>query len=169
MVLETVEENKGFTQVQNQKLPVLLGVPDKIEPRQTMPPIRKVLCTDLSARSKPVVGFREGRLKELVGEGGWGGLKKLYDIPSSVVHGTPLDDKQRKWLIQNCAQIEHRVRQVLVAGVQNAPAEEAERRTLLAGLYDPADEDRAEFALQKFQEIRTDLIRKALAEKSAKS
>jgi hypothetical protein len=36
---------------------------------------------------------------------------------------------------------------------------------MLAALYDPADADRGEFALQKFQEIHTDVIRKAIAEK----
>jgi hypothetical protein len=95
-------------------------------------------------------------------------VKKLYDIRSSIVHGTPLGDKNRTWLIENCAQIEGHLRQVLVAAVQNVPAEEAERRTMLAGLYDPADEDRGEFALQKFQEIRTDPVRIAIAEKIGK-
>jgi hypothetical protein len=92
-------------------------------------------------------------------------VKRLYDIRSSIVHGTPLDDKQRTWLIENCGQIERRVRQVLVAAVQEVPAEDADRRTMLAALFDPTDEDRGEFALQKFQEIRTDMIRKHVAEK----
>ena len=95
-------------------------------------------------------------------------VKKLYDIRSSIVHGTPLGDKSRSWLIENCAQIEGRVRQVLVAAVQKVPAEEEERRTMLAALYDPADDERGEFALQKFQEIRTDPIRQAIAEKIGK-
>jgi hypothetical protein len=95
-------------------------------------------------------------------------VKKLYDIRSSIVHGTPLADKSRTWLIENCAQIESRLRQVLVAAVQNIPAEETERRTMLAELYDPADADRGEFALQKFQEIRTDPVRQTIAGKIGK-
>lgn len=95
-------------------------------------------------------------------------VKKLYDIRSSIVHGTPLGDKQRTWLIENCGQIDLRVRQVLVAAVQHVPAEEAERRRMLAALYDPADDERGEFALQKFQEIRTDPVRKVIAEKIGK-
>jgi hypothetical protein len=95
-------------------------------------------------------------------------VKKLYDIRSSIVHGTPLSDKSRTWLIENCAQIESGLRQVLVAAVQNVPAEEGERRTMLAGLYDPADDERGEFAFQKFQEIRTEPVRRAIAEKIRK-
>jgi hypothetical protein len=92
-------------------------------------------------------------------------VKKLYDIRSNIVHGTPLSDKGRSWLIENCLQIEGRVRQVLVAAVQTVPAEEDERRTMLAGLYHPSDDERGEFALQKFQEIRTDAVRKVIAAK----
>jgi Apea-like HEPN len=95
-------------------------------------------------------------------------VKQLYDIRSSVVHGSKLSDEKRDWLIENCGQVELRVRQVLTAAVQNVPAEEADRRTMLAALYDPADEDRGEFALQKFQEIKTPEVRKAIAAKVAK-
>jgi hypothetical protein len=95
-------------------------------------------------------------------------VKKLYDVRSNVVHGTPLGDKNRTWLIENCGRIEACLRQVLVAAVQNVPAEEAERCTMLAGVYDPADEERGEFALQKFQEIRTDPVRQSIAGKIGK-
>jgi hypothetical protein len=57
---------------------------------------------------------------------------------------------------------------VLTAAVQNVPAEEADRRTMLAALYDPADEDRGELVLQKFQEIKTPEVRKAIGAKAAK-
>lgn len=92
-------------------------------------------------------------------------VKQLYDIRSSVVHGSKLSHEKRDWLIDNCGQVELRVRQVLTAAIQNVPAEEADRRTILAALYDPADEDRGEFALQKFQEIKTPKVRKAIAAK----
>jgi Apea-like HEPN len=92
-------------------------------------------------------------------------VKQLYDIRSSVVHGSKLSDEKRDWLIDNCGRVELRVRQVLTAAVQNVPAEESDRRTILAALYDPADKDRGEFALQKFQEIKTPVVRKAIAAK----
>jgi hypothetical protein len=94
-----------------------------------------------------------------------GVVKRLYDIRSSIVHGTPMGERQRTWLIENCGQIELRVRQVLTAAVQSVPAEETARRKMLSELYDPADEDRGEFAFQKFQEVRTDGVRKATADK----
>jgi Apea-like HEPN len=86
-------------------------------------------------------------------------MKQLYDIRSSVVHGSKLSEEKRDWLIENCDQVEYRIRQVLVAAVQNVPAEEAERKRTLAELYDPTDDDRGEFALQKFQEIKTTEVR----------
>jgi hypothetical protein len=94
-------------------------------------------------------------------------VRQLYDIRSSVVHGSKLSDEKRNWLIDNCPQVELRVRQVLTAAVQSVPAEEANRRTMLAALYDPADEDRGEFAVHKFQEIKTPVVRKAIAAKIA--
>lgn len=53
---------------------------------------------------------------------------------------------------------------MLVAAVQNVPAEEADRRKMLAAVYDPTDQDRGDFALQNFQEIPKGPIRKAIAE-----
>ena len=60
------------------------------------------------------------------------------------------------------------IRQALVAAVQNVPADEAARKTMLADLCDPTDQDRGAFALQKFQEIRTDIVRNDTAEKIAR-
>jgi hypothetical protein len=54
---------------------------------------------------------------------------------------------------------------VLVAAAQSVPAEETDRTKTLADLYDPTDDDRGEFVLQKFQEIRTDTVRTTIAEK----
>jgi hypothetical protein len=95
-------------------------------------------------------------------------VRQVYDLRSGIVHGSKLSKDQRDWLIDNCRDLELRVRQVLTAAVQNVPAEEAERRTMLAALYDPTDEDRGDFAFQKFQEIRTDPVQKAIAEKIAR-
>jgi hypothetical protein len=95
-------------------------------------------------------------------------VKELYDIRSAVVHGSRLSDKSRKWLIENCAQVELRVRQTLVAALQRIPPGDAERRPVLAELYDPDDDDRGASALQAFHQIKTDTVRKTIAAKIAK-
>jgi hypothetical protein len=95
-------------------------------------------------------------------------VKRLYDARSSVVHGSKLSNDKRDWLIENCGQVEVVVREALVAALQRVPADEAARKTLLADLCDPTDEDRGAFALQKFQEIRTDIVRNDIAEKIAR-
>lgn len=95
-------------------------------------------------------------------------VKQLYDIRSSIVHGGKLSEEKRQWLIENCGQIELRVRQVLVAAVRTVPTDEGERRTMLAALYDPADEDRGIFVFDKFSEIRTAEVRTAIAAKIAR-
>jgi hypothetical protein len=90
-------------------------------------------------------------------------LTKFYEIRSRIVHGTRLSDESREWLVQNYDKIELRVRQILVAAVHNLPAGEEDRRAALAGLYDPTDEDRGSLAFEKFREIRTAEVRKAIA------
>jgi hypothetical protein len=92
-------------------------------------------------------------------------VKELYNVRSSTVHGTPLDDQRRTWLTENWRQFELRVRQVLVAAVQSVPADDTERCKILAALYDPTDDDRGESALHKFREIRTEVVRKNVGEK----
>jgi len=92
-------------------------------------------------------------------------MKQLYDIRSSLVHGTKLSSKSRDWLIENCGAVEIVVRQVLVAAVQTIPDNDEPRRKMLAGLYDPTDDDRGEFVLQRFQEIRNVTVRKAIGDK----
>jgi hypothetical protein len=90
-------------------------------------------------------------------------VRQVYELRSSVVHGSKLSKGQRDWLVENCVDVELRVRQVLTAAVQNVPPDEAERRTMLAALYDPTDDDRGAFALQMFHQIKTAAVRKAVA------
>lgn len=90
-------------------------------------------------------------------------MKKLYDIRSSVVHGSKLSEEKRAWLIENCGEVEECIRKVLAAAVRNVPAEETERKRMLSELYDPTDDDRGEFALQKFQDIKSAEVRTAIA------
>jgi hypothetical protein len=77
-------------------------------------------------------------------------IKRLYEIRSRIVHGSGLGDRGRQWLIENGNQVELRVRQVLVAAVQILPPKEEDRRVALSGFYDPTDEDRGNFAFEKF-------------------
>ncbi len=92
-------------------------------------------------------------------------VNRFYEIRSRIVHGSKLGDENRDWLLENCGQVERRVRQVLVTAVQNLPRGEEDRRVALAGLFDPSDEDRGGFALEKFREIKTAEVRKAIAAK----
>jgi hypothetical protein len=95
-------------------------------------------------------------------------LKRFYDIRSRIVHGSALGDENRGWLIENCGEVELRVRQILVAAVQKLPSGEDDRRIALAGLYDPTDEDRGTSAFEKFREIKTAEVRKVIAGKIAR-
>lgn len=90
-------------------------------------------------------------------------VKRLYDIRSQIVHGSPLGDKNRKWLAENFDKVETVVRQILVAAVQTLPPGEKDRGVELEKLYDLADKDRGKAAVDKFREIRTEDVRKATA------
>jgi len=68
-------------------------------------------------------------------------IKQLYEIRSSIVHGSRVSTEARAWLIENCAQVELRVRQVLVAAIQGIPADDQERRQMLVALYRLTDDD----------------------------
>ena len=94
-------------------------------------------------------------------------IKRFYEIRSRIAHGSTLGDQNREWLFENCDQVERRVRQVLRTAVQKLPPGEEDRRVALAGLYDPTDQDRGSFAFEKFKEIKTAQVRKAIAAKIA--
>ena len=96
-------------------------------------------------------------------------MKRFYEIRSRIAHGSRLGDETRRWLFENGGQVELRVRQVLVTAVQKLPPGEEDRRIALAGLYDPTDEDRGSLAFDKFKEIKTAEVRKAIAFKIAHS
>jgi hypothetical protein len=94
-------------------------------------------------------------------------IKRLYDIRSTIVHSSRLRDEDREWLLQNCVQVEIRVRQVLVAAVEKLPPGEDHRIAALAALYDLTDQDRGDFVFGKFREIKAVEVRKAVASKIA--
>ncbi len=90
-------------------------------------------------------------------------LRKMYDIRSRIAHGSRLAEDNREWLIENGGLVERRVREVLATAVKQLPPDETERGVALAALYDPTDDDRGNFALEKFREIRTGQVRKKIA------
>jgi hypothetical protein len=85
--------------------------------------------------------------------------KKLYEIRSSIVHGSKLGNETRKWLLKNWEQIEIRMRQILVSAVKQLPPGDEDRRRVLSSLYDPTDEDRSDFVMEKFKEIKSTSVR----------
>ena len=90
-------------------------------------------------------------------------LNQFYEIRSRLVHGSGLDADNREWLFENCKHLELRVRQILNAAVRHLPPAIDDRKTFLAGLYDPTDKDRADFVIQKFREIKTPEVRRDVA------
>jgi len=95
-------------------------------------------------------------------------MKRFYDIRSRMVHGGRLGDENREWLFENWGQVELRMRQVLMTAVQKLPPGEEDRRVALTRLYDPTDEDRGSIAFEKFREIKTAEVRRAIAARIAR-
>src|SRR5579864_1391261 len=48
-------------------------------------------------------------------------IKRFYEIRSRIAHGSRLGDENREWLVDNCREVELRVRQVLVTAVRTLP------------------------------------------------
>jgi hypothetical protein len=103
-------------------------------------------------------------------------MNRFYAIRSQIVHGSRLNTKDRKWLqetesghaSENWREIEVLVRNVLLSATQKLPPAKKDRRAELARLYDPTDEDRAKFVIEKFIEIKTPEVSKAIAAKIAR-
>lgn len=94
-------------------------------------------------------------------------VKKVYDIRSSIVHGSVLSEESRTWLKDNSGEVERRVRQVLVAAVKQSPPDEADRIAFLRTLADVDDAKRGEYAVQMFRQIKTEEVRNATTERIA--
>jgi Apea-like HEPN len=95
-------------------------------------------------------------------------VKKLYDIRSSIVHGSVLNEENRTWLKENSREVELRVRQVLISTAQQTPPDDDGRTTFLQSLFDVTDEKRGEFAVQMFRQIKTEDVRSTTATQIAK-
>jgi hypothetical protein len=93
-------------------------------------------------------------------------LNKMYDIRSSLVHGSPIQPKQLLFLKDRDRwwSFEQLVRKVLVTAVTNVPPEETARRSYLSGLYEIDDPTRVEKLIQGFNlikkpDVRMELVR----------
>ena len=95
-------------------------------------------------------------------------VKKLYDVRSSIVHGSVLTEAHRKWLTENSREIERRVREVIVAAARQSPPDDDGRRAFLQTLFDVTDSKRGEFALQMFRAIETEEVRRFTADRIGK-
>lgn len=94
-------------------------------------------------------------------------INKFYDIRSTIVHGSRLSEESMDWLIENHAQLELKVRRILLTAVRKLPPGKEDRQRVLAGLYDPTDEDRGNFVLERFNGIKTAEAKKAVAARIA--
>jgi len=95
-------------------------------------------------------------------------MKKFYEIRSRIAHGSTLGDESRQWLLDNCDQVEERVRLVLLTAVQKLPRGEEDRKVALTELYDLTDEDRGNSVFEKFRQIKTPKVRETIAAKIAR-
>ena len=127
-------------------------------------------ATALEASLVPENGFNTRRMSQragaLLAQQGLGEMdevarffSKLYGIRSQIVHGGTLGDKNREWLIDNYAEIELRMRQVLKAAVIGLPPNKDDRRKALSNLYDPTDDDRRKSVVRSFGEIKSKHVR----------
>lgn len=91
-------------------------------------------------------------------------LKELYGIRSTLVHGSPLDERQMD-LLKNKDQwwsFETLLRKVLVSALKVVPSDEPSRRSYLSSLYELSDQERAEKLVQDFQAIKTAEVKQDL-------
>jgi hypothetical protein len=80
-------------------------------------------------------------------------LRDLYNIRSTIAHGSPLSERDKEFLNGNRFRIEEVVRQILVAALRLIPGPEADRTAFLNNLYVPSDADYVELADQQFAGI----------------
>lgn len=81
-------------------------------------------------------------------------LRELYDVRSTIAHGSPLSDEQRVFLQGNRGDFENAVRKILVGSLRNLPAEDERRKAALSNLWDVSDGDRAQKLSEDFGRIK---------------
>jgi len=91
-------------------------------------------------------------------------LKRLYGIRSTLVHGSPVSDKDLSYMqdSERWSEFDQIVRDLLVAAIRKMPAEAADRVTFLAELYEPSDVERAEDFAKNFKTIKSPQARREL-------
>lgn len=95
-------------------------------------------------------------------------VKQVYDIRSSIVHGSVLSEGSRTWLKEHSDEVERRVRQVLLAAVKHSPPDETDRTAFLKKLADVDDVKLGDHAVQMFHQIKTETVRNSTAAQIAK-
>ena len=80
-------------------------------------------------------------------------FKRLYNIRSTLVHGSPLSDNDQAWLIENRELLHEIIRKTIIECLRKVPACDDERKRFLAQIYDITDADRAEKLHNDFGKI----------------
>lgn len=81
-------------------------------------------------------------------------IQNLYDIRSTIAHGSALCAEQKTYLNQEHKRFETLVRQVLIETLKRFSRDEQERRCQLVNLDDISDDDREETLVQVFHLIK---------------
>lgn len=94
-------------------------------------------------------------------------LADMYSIRSTLVHGSPLDNKQTALLQDrdHWWQFQQLVRDVLINALKTVPGEEAERRLYFVQIYDLSDRERAEKVYQDFKAIKDEGVKQDILRK----
>lgn len=88
-------------------------------------------------------------------------LRELYDVRSTIAHGSPLSDEQRCFLERERENFENVVRKSLVESLRKFPAADVTRKDTLSRLWDISDGDRAQKLFEDFGKIK-DLREKSI-------
>lgn len=92
--------------------------------------------------------------------------KMLYDLRSTIVHGSALSAAQKAKLESAAPEIENVVRDVLVGALRFLPPDEHERAAVCRGLWDISNEDRVAYLCELVNGLSVDakeLLRTRLA------
>ncbi len=92
-------------------------------------------------------------------------LKDFYQIRSTIAHGAPLSDDQRKTITHKHGRFESAVRKILVAALRTLPRDEEGRKRTLDAFWVPSDSDRSQKLLEGFGSIKSKLEKRRLLER----
>jgi hypothetical protein len=95
-------------------------------------------------------------------------LRELYDVRSTIAHGSPLTDEQRDFLQRRREDFEGVVRKILVESLRSLPAEDERRKAALSNLWDISDRDRAQKLFEDFGKIKKQQEKSLLLQRLSK-